>query len=352
MTRENLKWLNRNILIGYTEQRGTAWHYVKSLQDDEPNHYVGAVPVEDVLRRIFNWDALKLPVYYPLHTTGEGDSGPEKPIDQVVRAPGQFDIVRSDTRLRFKSCGRDYQIHQYSEWLLKTLANLIDDELNIGSAGILQGGGSGFVTLELPESVEVLTDFQVRPHLLAATSHNGRYATTYKTVATFVVCDNTLAIALNEETPQFKVRHSKRSTIRLQSVRDALNLVHAVTDSAKGLVLELSELQVSDSEWNRLVKELAPVPELGASSSEKQKREAAKARVKQDELNNLYNSDYRVAPWKGTGLGVFQAFSTHAHHVAGGNASRGERNRANAIGGATQRHDQRVLAALGIRGGR
>ena len=231
-------------------------------------------------------------------------------------------------------------------------ANLIDDDLNIGSAGILQGGGSGFVTLELPESIEVLSDFQIRPHLLAVTSHNGRYATTYKTAATFVVCDNTLAVALNEDTPQFKVRHSKYSTMRLQSVRDALKLVHAVTDSAKGLVLELSQLKVSDSEWSRLIKELVPVPKLEADASDKQKREATKALNKQDELNNLYNNDHRVAPWKGTGLGAFQAFSTYAHHVAGGDNSRGERNRANAMGGATQRHDRRVLAALGIRGSR
>jgi phage/plasmid-like protein (TIGR03299 family) len=350
MSNETRKWLNRNILIGYTEQRGTAWHYVKSLQGDEPNHYPGAVPVEDVLRRIFNWEALKLPVYHPASDKSEVDFDSTLASTRLVLAPDQYDIVRSDTRKRFKSCGRDYQIHQYSEWLLKTLANLIDDDLNIGSAGILKGGGTGFVTLELPESIEVLTDFQVRPHLLAATSHNGRHATTYKTVATFVVCDNTLAVALNEETPQFKIRHSKRSTMRLQSVRDALKLVYAVTDSAKGLVLELSEFKVSDSDWNRLVKELVPVPELGVGASEKQKREARKAHAKQSELHNLYKNDFRVAPWKGTGLGAFQAFSTHAHHVAGGDASRGERNRANAIGGATQRHDQRVLAALGVRG--
>ena len=350
MTRETMQSLNQNILLGYTEQRGTAWHYVKSLQGDEPNHYPGAIPVEDVLRRIFYWEALKLPVYHPVASDIGSAPDSELRIDQVVRAPRQYDIVRSDTRDRFKTCGRDYAIHQYSEWLLQSLANLIDDEINIGSAGILQGGGSGFVTLEMPESVEVLTDFKVRPHILAATSHNGRYATTYKTVATFVVCDNTLVMALNEETPQFKLRHSKYSTMKLQSVRDALSLVHTVTDSVKDLVLELSELKVSDLEWNRLIKELVPVPELEVNASQKQKQEAKKALAKRAALQNLYENDHRVAPWRGSGLGAFQAFSTYEHHEVGGDASRAERNRSNAIGGATKKHDRRILAALGIGG--
>lgn len=350
MSKETKQWLNHNILVGYTEQRGTAWHYVKSLQGDEPNHYPGAIPVEDVLRRIFYWEALKLPVYYPLTGKIESDFDSELQIDMTLPAKRQFDIVRSDTRDWFKRCGRDYAIHQYSDWLLQNLANLIDDDINIGSAGILQGGGSGFVTLEVPESVEVLTDFKVRPHILAATSHNGHYATTYKTVATFVVCDNTLNLALDEKTPEFKLRHSKYSTLKLQSVREALSLVHTVTDSVKDLVIELSELKVSDSEWSRLVKELVPVPELEVTATQKQKQEAKKALARRAALNNLYENDHRVAPWRGSGLGAFQAFSTYAHHEDGGNASRAERNRKNAIGGATQKHDRRILAALGIRG--
>jgi len=57
MTRETLDYLNTQTLIGFTDKRGTAWHYRAELQNDEPNHYPAAVPVDDVNRRLFHWTA-------------------------------------------------------------------------------------------------------------------------------------------------------------------------------------------------------------------------------------------------------------------------------------------------------
>ena len=45
MSKETMKWLNSNTLIGYTSKRGSAWHYRADLQAAEPNHYPGPVPV-------------------------------------------------------------------------------------------------------------------------------------------------------------------------------------------------------------------------------------------------------------------------------------------------------------------
>lgn len=50
MSRETSEWLNRNVLVGFTDKRGNAWHYKADDQGDEPNHYPGPVPVADVGR--------------------------------------------------------------------------------------------------------------------------------------------------------------------------------------------------------------------------------------------------------------------------------------------------------------
>lgn len=62
MSRETLQALNLNSLIGFTDRRGTAWHYRAQHQGDESNHYPGAIPVEDVARRLFNWEAESRPL--------------------------------------------------------------------------------------------------------------------------------------------------------------------------------------------------------------------------------------------------------------------------------------------------
>ena len=55
MSKETMEWLNSNILVGFTAERGNAWHYRADLQGTEPNHYEGAIPTDDILRRLFAW---------------------------------------------------------------------------------------------------------------------------------------------------------------------------------------------------------------------------------------------------------------------------------------------------------
>jgi len=350
MTRETLRWLNRNTLIGFAEKRGSTWHYRAELQGAEPNHYPGAIPIDDVLRRLFNWEATAIRLYRQVPC----DPAEAISVDELGR-PTKFvvdsrikGIDRSDTGKNFRYAGSGYEIHQYREWLIDALKDIIDDDINIGSAGLLRDGGVAFVTIEVPDTIEILEGFGVRPHLLASTSHNGKYATAYKTVATFVVCDNTHEIALREKTPEYKVRHSKYSKLRLQSARDALQIVHRMTDDIRALVTELSELKVSNNQWNRLLDELAPIPEPIEKPDNRKLVE--KAKTKQAELRHLYDSDDRVAPWKGSGLGVLQAFNTHRQHVAGNDRGRDERNMLHTLGRVTRREDAKVLAALGIQG--
>jgi hypothetical protein len=57
MSKETLPHLNTNTLIGFTDNRGHAWHYRAEEQGDESNHYPGAIPIEDVQRRLFDWTA-------------------------------------------------------------------------------------------------------------------------------------------------------------------------------------------------------------------------------------------------------------------------------------------------------
>ena len=53
-----MQHLNTNTLIGNTDARGTAWHYRAEEQGEESNHYPGPIPVADVERRLFHWEAV------------------------------------------------------------------------------------------------------------------------------------------------------------------------------------------------------------------------------------------------------------------------------------------------------
>ena len=103
MSAESAEWLNTYQLIGYTDAlygRGNAWHDNKALRVQlgiEENHYAHAIPVDDVLRRLFNWKALEADVV--IRATDEHGTIIEA-VDHNRKA-----IVRSDDHLQCVQVG-------------------------------------------------------------------------------------------------------------------------------------------------------------------------------------------------------------------------------------------------------
>lgn len=125
MSKETLQHLNTNVLVGFVEKRGRkCWHYRKHLQGEEPNHYTGPIPIDDVKRRLFNWSALET-----TKLVGQFDEG------AAVSLQGRKLLVRSDTRQVLGLHTTSYIVHQFDKWLLDNVSVLLDDDLRIGSAG-------------------------------------------------------------------------------------------------------------------------------------------------------------------------------------------------------------------------
>ncbi|MET9262381.1 DUF932 domain-containing protein [Amycolatopsis sp. NPDC004079] len=317
MSKETLQWLNNNTLIGFTDKRGHAWHYRAADQGEQSNHYTGAVPVEDVISRLFYWQAAK----GTAKATWITDEGVTSREDNK-----RFPVGRVDTGDIFGYFADGYEIHQYREWLVNQVQNILDDGLGIGSAGLLKNGAQAWVSVEVPDTVRTPEGVEFRPNLLACTSHDGSIATTYKRVVTNVVCDNTMAAGLSENGQQIKVRHSRYSKLKLAEARDALAIMHTVADDFAAEVKALCEVEVNAKEWSRFLD--VYVPTSDADSKTKQTTAANKRAA----LSRLWNSDNRVEPWKGTAFGVLQAVNTYTHHEATvKNASRPERNMSNAV---------------------
>lgn len=343
MSAETSQWLNTQTLIGFTDKRGHAWHYRADAQGDEPNHYRGPVPVPDVARRLFAWDATSRPLSVALPTD---DLTAADGIDDTGQAityapvPDRQAIVRSDTGAVLGLFSTGYSIHQYREWLLDTVASILDDSLSIGSAGLLKGGAVAWVSVEVPDTITTPEGVAFRPNLLACTSHDGSLATTFQRVVTNVVCDNTMSAALAEQGQRVKVRHSRYSKLRLGEARQALAIVHTIAEDFAADVARLANTTVTDRQWAAFLDAHAPVPaEVGRSkTTAERKREA---------LGRLWNHDARVSPWRATAWGVVQAVNTYVHHeqiVRG--AERAERNMLRAVDGGVDQLDTGTLATL------
>ena len=334
MSSETLTDLNTSTLIGNTDARGHAWHYRAEEQGEESNHYPGPIPIEDVRRRLFCWTAesrtvaVEIPasVESMTHLDAEGT-----PLRWAV-VPDRQAITRSDTNVVMGIFALGYERHQYGEWLLGTVANILDDDLAISSAGLLKGGAIAWVEVSVPESVTTPEGVEFRPNLLATTSFDGSTATTFKRTVTDTVCDNTRDLALSEPGQEFKVKHSRHSVARLGEARQALAIIHTLAEEFAAEVAQLCAIPVNSTQWQQFL-DLA-VPSTDAHGQALTGRSLTMADTKRGTLERLYAHDERVAPWAGTAHGVLQAVNTFEHHegiVRG--ATRAERNQLRTING-------------------
>ncbi|MFE2538991.1 DUF932 domain-containing protein [Actinacidiphila glaucinigra] len=340
MSRETLEWLNNNTLIGFTDKRRKAWHY----RAGSDNHFAGAVPIDEVERRLFSWTAVERQLFVQMET-GNPDliaAGLVEPELTKVPVPDRKAIVRSDTGLVMGIFKSGYVPHQPIQWLLQNVATLLDDDLAIGSAGLLRGGAQAWVSVEVPDTITTPEGVEFRPNLIAATSFDGSLSTVYKRIVTNVVCDNTMNAGLAEFGQQFKVKHSSRSLSRITDARNALAIVHTVGEVFSKAVAELCAQQLTDREFEKLVSTvLAPVEDNDSS------RAKTIARNKQGDLLRLWRHDERVTPWRGTRFGAYQAVNTWQQHegtIRG--ANRAERNMGHTITGKWETADDETLKLL------
>lgn len=346
MSRETLEWLNTNVLVGFTDKRGKAWHY----REGADNHFPGAIPVEEVQRRLFNWTAESRRVAVELPASMEdmthmSDDG--MPMKWAIQ-DGRQAMAASDNGDVFGLFKSGYQPHQYREWLLENVSTILDDTLSIGSAGLLRNRAVAWVQVEVPENITTPEGVEFRPNLIATTSFDGTVATTYKRVVTNVVCDNTRDMAMGEAGQMFKAKHSRYSGMKIQAARDALAIIHTMADDFAAEVKALCEIPVTDAQWSKLLQNLVPTEdEKGQPLS---KLAITKAEAKRERLTSMWNSDIRCAPWNGTAYGVVQTFNTWHHHErpTRGETNRVERNMEEAIKGGIAKADAEVTKALSL----
>ena len=348
MSAETYNWLRNNVLAGFADKRGAAWHAINgtATKDDngELTHYAGAIPVDDVLRRLFNFEILEAPIKYDAFVGGK-EVTLESPDDKV--------IYRGDTGDMLGKFKNSFVIHPYNEWLIEKAANILDtskSDLAIANAGLLANGAVGFVQYEVPDSIKTPEGVEFRPSMLSATSVNGTLSTTDAMVFTNVVCDNTMTMAFSEDFAKehrFKVKHSKYSNAKLSDARAALGIYFEAADTFAEQVKVLCETKVTGLQFKTFINFVAPTTDKDGDEL-KPGRSLTLAQDKQDKLLTLWTADPRVAPWMGTGYGVLQMMNTYFHHEQGVNKGtiRAERNALDAISGKTQKNDIATLDLL------
>lgn len=359
MSQETIEYLHDNVLAGFTDRQGPAWWASRGLASTdsfgEPNHYPGAIPLDDVLRRLpaFANDAISAPlqVTYPNPFYGqEFDYTEAVDVESetvTIQDAERQVILRPDTGAIYGVFKSGYVIHQFREKLIEYTSQILDtskSELGIANVVVLKNGAVAVVQFEVPDNVvHDATGVTYRPSLYAATSLNGMLSSTWGRCITNIVCDNTMGAGIDESKDNgtmTKAKHSKYSMLKLDAIRAKLEIEFTV-DSFNDELTSLSETKVSGKAFSDFLKEINPIPEDDG-------RGRTMAENKQDALLSLWLGDDRVAPWTGTAFGVLQLMNTYSQQIAPVNTGtiRLERNFFDLASGKTEKQDADTLKVL------
>ncbi|WP_250478849.1 MULTISPECIES: DUF932 domain-containing protein [unclassified Caballeronia] len=166
-------------------------------------------------------------------------------LGSIHAFPEQKVLYRSDTKAPLSVVSARYQVVQPSEILefYRDLTEVGGYELE--TAGVLKEGKKLWALAKTGQSATLKGRDTVNGYLLLATACDGSLATTAQFTSVRVVCNNTLAIALGDNTGAVKVPH--RSQFDAQAVKRQLGIAISSWDAFMVRMKALSECRVSDA---------------------------------------------------------------------------------------------------------
>ena len=155
-------------------------------------------------------------------------------------------LYRSDTQIPLSVVGARYQVVQPRDVLefYRDLAELSGFELE--TAGVLKAGRKFWALARTGKETILKGNDRVKGYLLLASSCDGTLATTATPTTVRVVCNNTLAVALQGSTGSIKVPHTTR--FEPQAVKRQLGLAVSQWDGFMYRMKMLAERKVKSHE--------------------------------------------------------------------------------------------------------
>lgn len=232
-----------------------------------------------------------------------------------VEVPGAFATVRTNPFTGASqalgvvgSAYRPLQNEAHADFL-NTLADTAGASFD--TAGSLHGGRQVFITMALPETMQVGGVDPVGLNLAALNSHDGSSAFRLLVTPVRVVCANTQAAALAGAKVSWSIRHTAGARGHVQAAREALGLTFAYATVFQAEAEHLINTTMSQAQFHDLTAHL-----FGPVDPEASPRARAAHRTRAEVLGWLWDDAPTQAGIRGTAWAGYQVITEYLDHYA------------------------------------
>lgn len=200
-------------------------------------------------------------------------------------------------------------------------ASLLDAVVDVADAqwvagGASQGGKRVFLTMKLPDTVQVGGQDALELYLVALNSHDGNSAFRFAVTPLRVVCTNMQSAALAAAKSTFSIRHTANAGRELQEARQALGLTYQYVEAFQASAESLLAKRMTNKAFDAYAATLFNVRDEGKDSK--------RALQNRDGLVSLWRESDTLDGIRGTKWGAYQAVTEYVDHIAPAGLSAGQ----------------------------
>lgn len=244
--------------------------------------------------------------------------------DDKTRAkvmPNNYAIYRTDTRDIFGTVTDRYQITQNRD-VFKFMDSIVGEGKAIyETAGALGKGETVFITAKLPYYIRVNGHDTIENYLVVSNGHNGKTSLNIFLTPVRVVCENTLAVGLNNAKFNFSLRHTQGINDKLEDASQILEISKTITLDMQEKLKFLSTIKITDEKVDSYFKELvlsnAEMQQLLTADIKLNKAEFISTRKKNiiNDLHKYYVIGVGQDGIQGTAYGAYNAINGYMSNV-------------------------------------
>ena len=232
-----------------------------------------------------------------------------------VPVPGQFATVRNRPGQAGEVDVLGVVGEQYTPIQNEAHCGLLDALVDASgahfeTAGSLKGGRQVFVTMKLPDTMQVGGVDAVDTYIAACNSHDGTSAFRLMVTPVRIVCANTQAAAFRRARSTFSIHHTSGATSHIQEARNALDLTFRYVETFQAEAERMINETLTVDAFREITRQLWPVAPNPST------RVKNNARSRELELVQLFTDSDTNTAIRGTRWAGYQAVTEYTDHFA------------------------------------
>ena len=246
--------INRNIKTGqdaFFSVKEKAWHGLGKIVEQYPT-------AEEAIKFAgLDYDVVKRPLFtYDADNSSEETAPDGIQIPEII-VPNYFATVRKDTDQILGVVGSKYEVIQNA-----TAFSFFDALVNDGSgikyetAGALGNGERIFITAKMPDIIKVGRNGRdaIEEYIFLTTAHDGSGAAMAAFTPIRIVCNNTLNMALRNNSNAVYIKHTANAEEKLREAARIIHISDVMTEKLTDMFNHWARVRITDAELKKLIR--------------------------------------------------------------------------------------------------